>query len=104
MFFDSNPRQTCAVKQSRTNTPLHALATLNDVTYVEAARALAERAIAAAPAPDKRLEAAFRLVLSRAPTPAEAKVLLAGLERLRADFTSQPEAAKKFLRNGESKR
>src|SRR5262245_63962059 len=36
MFFDAGARQTCTVKQGRTNTPLHALATLNDTTYVEA--------------------------------------------------------------------
>ena len=43
VFFDSAPRQVCAVKLPRTNTPLHALTTLNDITYVEAARALATR-------------------------------------------------------------
>ena len=42
MFFDSATRQTCAVRQPRTNTPLHALTTLNDITYAEAARKLAE--------------------------------------------------------------
>ena len=43
MFFDGANRQTCSVKTVITNTPLHALATLNDTTYVEAARALAQR-------------------------------------------------------------
>ncbi|MDB6152688.1 MAG: hypothetical protein JWL90_1141, partial [Chthoniobacteraceae bacterium] len=43
LFFDVSSRQNCAVKTGRTNTPLHALVTLNDVTYVEASRALAER-------------------------------------------------------------
>ena len=45
MFFDVANRQTCTVKLARTNTPLHALVTLNDVTYVEAARALAQRVL-----------------------------------------------------------
>jgi len=45
MFFDNAARQTCTVKTLRTNTPLHALLTLNDVTYVEAARGLAQRAL-----------------------------------------------------------
>ena len=40
MFFDSASRQTCTVKEGRTNTPLHALQTLNNIAYVEAARAL----------------------------------------------------------------
>ena len=43
MFFDGSKRQTCDVKPTRTNTPLHALTTLNDVTYVEAARVMAQR-------------------------------------------------------------
>src|SRR5262249_7838463 len=43
LFFDSATRQFCTVKQLRTNTPLHALTTLNDITFVEAARVLAER-------------------------------------------------------------
>ena len=38
MLFDNSPRQTCSVKASQTNTPLHALTTLNDITYMEAAR------------------------------------------------------------------
>ena len=40
MFFDEAKRQTCEVRRARTNTPLHALITLNDVAYVEAARAM----------------------------------------------------------------
>ena len=47
MFFDTATRQTCTVKQSRTNTPLHALSTLNDTTYVEAARTMAQRVMKA---------------------------------------------------------
>ncbi len=43
MFFDNATRQTCTVKEGRTNTPLHALQTLNNTAYVEAARALAQR-------------------------------------------------------------
>ena len=45
MFFDTAARQTCTIKTLRTNTPLHALTTLNDVTFVEAARVLAEQAM-----------------------------------------------------------
>src|SRR5678816_4905 len=41
-FFDVPQRQVCSVRQVRTNTPLHALALLNDATYIEASRVLAE--------------------------------------------------------------
>ncbi|HEY7157679.1 MAG TPA: PSD1 and planctomycete cytochrome C domain-containing protein [Gemmataceae bacterium] len=104
MFFDSSARQTCVVKPTRTNTPLHALSTLNDVTYTEAARALAERVLTTAGPPEKRVELAFRLVLGREPSAEEQRVLLAGLERVRRQFAADPAAAKKLLSIGESKR
>ncbi len=104
MFFDNAARQTCTVKTFRTNTPLHALTTLNDITYVEAARALAERVMLAAPKSDARLEHAFRLVLARKPTAAERKILLSRLDALQQQFTADKDAAQKLLTVGESKR
>ena len=64
MFFDTASRQTCTVSIKRTNSPLHALATLNDVTYIEASRALATMAMEQAEeAPDQKLEWIYRRVL-----------------------------------------
>ena len=103
MFFDTQSRSACTVKPTRTNTPLHALATLNDTTYVEAARALAERALAA-PDDAARLEVAFGRVLGRSPRESEWKILLDGLRRLRAEYAARPDDAKKLLKVGESKR
>jgi hypothetical protein len=103
-FFDSAARQTCTVKVVRTNTPLHALTTLNDVTYVEAARALAERALETDGTPAERVAYTFRIVTSRRPTPAEGDILLGSLERLRALYRKDVAAAEKLLRVGESKR
>jgi hypothetical protein len=104
-FFDNAARQTCVVKPGRTNSPLHALLTLNDATYVEAARALAERVLReAGPAPEARIERAFRLVVARKPTAAERDVLLASLGRIRGQFTRNPKAALAHLKVGESPR
>jgi hypothetical protein len=104
-LFDTAPRQVCVVKPTRTNSPLHALTTLNDVTFVEAARALAERVlITAGPAPEERIELAFRLILARKPTAEERQVLTASLARLKREFAADPAAAKKLLSIGESKR
>jgi len=104
-FFDAAPRQVCVVKPTRTNTPNHALTTLNDVTFVEAARALAQRVIHdAGPSPAARVEAAYRLVTARRPTGEEKAVLLAGLERVRGEFAADPKAAEAFLSVGESPR
>jgi hypothetical protein len=105
MFFDVSPRQYCSVKQSRTNTPLHALAILNDPTYVEAARTLAEGVLLPkGPTDAERLALAFRRVLARTPTPAEEKVLLGSLTRLRRQYAEKPQAAKELLSVGESER
>ena len=104
VFFDVATRQNCTVKSPRTNTPLHALATLNDITYVEAARALAERVLTAADTDAARLEHAFRLVTMRKPGAAEQRILAARLAQLRAHFSGDQEAALKLLAVGESKR
>lgn len=104
MFFDVANRQTCAVKMSRTNTPLHALVTLNDVTYVEAARALAQRVLRG-PGPDdeSRVREAFRLCTARHPSAAELDVLLKRLGKLRTTYRRDEAAAQRLAAIGESK-
>jgi hypothetical protein len=105
MLFDNAARQTCVVKTSITNTPLHALVTLNDVTYVEAARALAQRVLLQqADREEQALTAAFRLVTCRAPSAKEAQVLKDRLHALRARHAADPAAAAKLLAVGGSKR
>jgi hypothetical protein len=103
MFFDTQSRSTCVVKPTRTNTPLHALATLNDPTYVEAARSLAERVLVAKE-DAARVDLAMRLVLGRTPGDEERKILVAGVNRLRREYAARPDDARKLLKVGESKR
>lgn len=103
MFFDNATRQTCTVKSFRTNTPLHALLTLNDVTFVEAARALAER-VQTSDSDEARIDAVFRRLLCRRATNDEKTILLAAIDRSRGEFRADPEAAGKLLAIGESKR
>jgi hypothetical protein len=104
MFFDTPSRAVCTVKPTRTNIPLHALATLNDVTHVEASRAMAQRILMAAATDEQRVNAAFQFVTARLPAAGERAVLLAGLKRAQAKYATAPEEAKKFLAVGESKR
>jgi hypothetical protein len=103
MFFDVANRQTCTIRIARTNTPLHALATLNDVTYVEAARALAQR-ILLGPARDDagRIAEAFRRLMARDPKPAEREILSRRLDKLRTFYAADEAAAKKLIATGES--
>jgi hypothetical protein len=105
MFFDSAARQVCTVKVARTNTPLHALSTLNDVQYVEAARMLAERVLhEPLESDDARIEWLFRSLLVRPPAEAEQTLLTSALERLRQEFGADPQSAAALLAVGESPR
>ncbi len=67
-MFDASNRQTCRVRSTTTSTPLHALTTLNDPTWVEAARLLARHSMKASHDLDGRLTYAFRRVICRKPT------------------------------------
>ncbi|HVK06778.1 MAG TPA: DUF1553 domain-containing protein, partial [Armatimonadaceae bacterium] len=105
-MFDASPRQTCTVRRGVTSTPLHALTTLNDPTWVEAGRALAERVLKAKPAAsdEARLAEAFRRVCARRPAPEETTVLRRTLARARAAYRADPAGAKALLSVGESPR
>ena len=74
-MFDSANRRTCSVRANRTCTPLHALTTLNDPTWIEAACSLAERCMGSRDTLDKQIILAFRTVVSRQPTSSERVVL-----------------------------
>ncbi|MBI3877019.1 MAG: PSD1 domain-containing protein [Verrucomicrobia bacterium] len=105
MFFDVANRQNCTVKSPRTNTPLHALVTLNETTFVEAARVMAERVLAnGGEGDDARIEFAARLVVARKPAQAEKKILSGSLARFRAQFGADKDGALKLLKVGESPR
>lgn len=103
--FDAAGRETCVVRETRTNTPLQALTLLNDVTYVEAARRFAQRILTeAGPSPEERLTLAFRLAVARSPEPRELQVLVRGLSQRLERYRRDPAAAEKLLAAGESPR
>jgi hypothetical protein len=101
--FDSPNRETCTVRETRTNTPLQALDLMNDVTYVEAARKLAERMIASSPDSKERISFAYHAVLARDPKPSEAGVLLDALSKFKAGFEAGQNSASEYLREGDSR-
>ena len=102
MFFDGAKRQTCEVKPTRTNTPLHALTTLNETTFVEAARVMAARIISEDEDLEARIDNAFRRATSRRPNQREMQVLSERLKQLQADFAANPDDAKSLLSVGQS--
>jgi hypothetical protein len=100
-MFDTSSRQVCTVKQARTNTPLHALILMNDVTFVEASRVWAERLMKDEKNPGLRLALAWRQATARSPNLAEQKVLDAGYQRLLKQYHADPKAADKLVATGE---
>ncbi len=98
MIFDAPNRETCVVRRERTNTPLQALALMNDPQFVEAAHALAHRMVeeGGESAPD-RIAYAFECATSRPPTEDEQHVLLDVFEAQRHEFENAPDAAKTLL-------
>jgi hypothetical protein len=100
--FDASTREFCTVKETRTNTPLQSLNLMNDVTYIEAARLLAERMLTeGGKDAASRLAWGFRVVTSRVPTAAEQQVLIRNLQKQQAYFAAQPDEARKLLATGE---
>ncbi len=103
--FDAPDRETCTVRRARTNTPLQALILLNDPTYVEASRKLAERMLVeGGQTPDEKLAFAFRLATARQPRARELAVLRKVLDRQLAVYGKDHAAALKLLSVGESPR
>lgn len=101
--FDAAERSLCSVRRQTTSTPLQALALLNDVQIVEAARAAAERILKAPAAGDsERVRALFRSITSRWPSAAETDVLNRLLAEQRQLFEADEATARQLLANGES--
>ena len=103
--FDAPDRETCTVRRARTNTPLQALILLNDPTYVEASRKLAERILTeGGQTTDERITFAFRLATARTPSVKELAVLRQIVDRQAADYKHDADAALKLVSVGESPR
>jgi hypothetical protein len=102
--FDAPDRETCTVRRLRTNTPLQALILMNDPTYVEASRKLAERLLTSSRSDKKRIELAFQLALARPPAKRELAVLLRIAQEQIAVYRRDRDAAAQLLGFGEAAR
>ena len=105
MTFDSSTRETCIVRTGITNTPLQALTLMNDVTYVEAARRLAERMMTeGGETPEDRMGYAYLLATAHRPRPQAQAILLQGYERHLDRYRADRGAALELVTQGESAR
>jgi len=104
LIFDAPFRETCTVRRSRTTTPLQALNLLNDATYVEAARFLAQRMMKeGGTTPNSRIRHGFRLATGREPRSNELRVLLARWTLMASSFRADPSGVQSLLTVGETK-
>lgn len=103
LLFDMPSREICQVKRARTDTPLQALALMNEVTFVEASRVLAQHMIEQGGAtPASRIDFAYRRALGRDATDAEKAVLIPGLLARLDRYRHDPDAAKKLITEGQT--
>jgi hypothetical protein len=102
--FDAPDREKCTARRTITNTPLQALVLMNDPTYLEAARVLAQRDLHEAGASEAdRLRYVFRLVDDREPSTQEFEILSKLYQKERDHYLSDKKAAEKLISVGESK-
>ena len=101
--FDAPSRETCMVSRARTNTPLQALVLLNDPTYVEAARVLAQHVLRqGGDSPRERISYAFRRATSRLPSDYERTLIANGLAQYMEEYEADHEAAVQLIDTGDS--
>jgi hypothetical protein len=102
LLFDAPTREYCVVRRPRTNTPLQALALLNDPQFVEASRGFGYRLLSCDARDDRaRLSYAFRLATARNPSSDELNTLLDILKKQQEDFSRNSAAAEQFLSVGD---
>lgn len=102
--WDAPDREFCVLRRARTNTPLQALLLMNEPTYLEAARQLAQRLMAAHEDFTSRAEFAYQVLLARNPRPDEVEILRSVYESAQARFVASPASAQQFLAHGDSPR
>jgi hypothetical protein len=102
LAFDAPTREECTVERPRSNTPQQALVLLNDPTYVEAARVLAERVLREGGIDtEQRIHFVYRQALGRRAEPAEVGVLRKLYERHLQHYAREREDAAALLRVGD---
>jgi hypothetical protein len=99
--FDASSRESCTVRETRTTTPLQALNLMNDTTYVEAAKLMAQRMLSEGGTnAEDRLAMGLRLAAGRRPDDSEMRLLLDNLQTQLGYFRSHPQETAQLLAVG----
>ena len=102
--FDAPARDVVCTRRQRTDTPLQALVTMNDVQWVEAARFLAERVIhEAGPSPEEKIDLMGLILLSRIPPPHMAAILKKSFGEMQKQYAANPNDAHALVSTGKKK-
>ena len=100
--FDAPSREVCVLKRPSTNTPLAALVLMNDPTFIETSRKLAERVLREPETNSIRVDSLYRLICGRKPNPIEHRLLLDALNEMLIDFRADLDSAADLMTVGES--
>jgi hypothetical protein len=104
MAFDAPSRETCAVRRSRTNTPLQALVLMNEPQFVEASRSLAQWMSTVSENVDTQIRHGFRRATARYPSAKESEILKSAYQRQLDYFGKSPKRITDYLdRSGEAR-
>jgi hypothetical protein len=102
--FDAPTRDVVCTRRQRTDTPLQALVTMNDVQWVESARALAERVIhEAGPLPEQRINRMGLILLAHAPSPKMTAVLQKSFGEMQKHYSANAKNARSLVKMGEKR-
>jgi hypothetical protein len=102
--FDAPTRDVVCTRRQRTDTPLQALVTMNDVQWVESARALAERVIhEAGPLPEQKISRMGMILLAHAPSPPMASVLEKSFDEMQKHYAENQKDASSLVNVGEKR-
>jgi len=101
-IFDAPTREACTVRRSRTNTPMQALATMNDPQFVEASRKLAERVMASSSSVSGRAAWLFKTATARDIKPQELQLIMLAFTKQQRNFMLDKDGVEGLLSTGES--
>ncbi|MDG2123739.1 MAG: DUF1553 domain-containing protein, partial [Verrucomicrobiales bacterium] len=101
--FDAPSREECTAQRPRSNTPTAAMVMLNDPTFVEAARVMAERVLRHGKNNGKaNIDFAYQLALSRSPNDLEKEILRGLIRTHLVEYKNDPDAAKQLVAVGQA--